>query len=61
MTLAIEPMITAGSYEVFLHDDGWSISTEDESLSAHFEHTVAITRDGPRILTGAPVGAGLVP
>jgi methionyl aminopeptidase len=57
MTLAIEPMITAGGYEVFLHDDGWSISTEDDSLAAHFEHTVAITEEGPRILTLAAVPA----
>jgi methionyl aminopeptidase len=52
MTLAIEPMITAGSPEVYLHDDQWSISTEDDSLAAHFEHTVAVTEAGPRILTG---------
>ena len=51
MTIAIEPMITMGSPEVYLHADGWSISTEDGSLAAHFEHTVAITADGPRILT----------
>jgi methionyl aminopeptidase len=51
MTLAIEPMITAGSPEVYLHDDEWSISTDDGSLSAHFEHTVAVTENGPRILT----------
>ena len=51
MTIAIEPMITAGDGDVYLHDDGWSISTADDSLSAHFEHTVAITGDGPRILT----------
>ena len=51
MTLAIEPMINAGGPDVFLHEDEWSISTEDASLSAHFEHTVAVTRDGPRILT----------
>jgi methionyl aminopeptidase len=57
MTVAIEPMITAGGYEVFLHDDGWSISTEDDSLAAHFEHTVAITEEGPRILTLAAVPA----
>jgi methionyl aminopeptidase len=56
MTLAIEPMITAGGHEVFLHDDGWSISTDDDSLAVHFEHTVAITSDGPRILTLATVG-----
>jgi methionyl aminopeptidase len=51
MTIAIEPMITAGSADVVLHDDGWSISTADGSLAAHFEHTVAITGEGPRILT----------
>jgi methionyl aminopeptidase len=51
MTLAIEPMINAGGPDVFLHDDEWSISTTDESLSAHFEHTVAVTETGPRILT----------
>jgi len=51
MTIAIEPMITIGSPEVYLHDDGWSISTEDGSLAAHFEHTVAITASGPRVLT----------
>jgi methionyl aminopeptidase len=53
MTFAIEPMINAGSPDVALHDDEWSISTADSSLSAHFEHTVAITEDGPRILTTA--------
>jgi methionyl aminopeptidase len=51
MTIAIEPMITMGSPEVYLHDDHWSISTEDGSLAAHFEHTVAITASAPRILT----------
>jgi methionyl aminopeptidase len=52
MTIAIEPMITAGAAEVYIHDDEWSISTEDASLAAHFEHTVAVTAQGPRILTG---------
>ncbi len=51
MTIAIEPMITAGTHEIALADDEWSISTADGSMSAHFEHTVAITTDGPRILT----------
>ena len=51
MTLAIEPMINAGKPDVYLHDDEWSISTEDKALSAHFEHTVAVTEAGPRILT----------
>ena len=55
MTFAIEPMITAGGPGVYVHDDEWSISTSDGSLSAHFEHTVAVTGGGPRILTAAPV------
>jgi methionyl aminopeptidase len=53
MTFAIEPMINAGGPDVVIHDDEWSISTADGSLSAHFEHTVAITEEGPRILTVA--------
>ena len=55
MTIAIEPMITAGGPDVYLHDDEWSISTSDGSLAAHFEHTVAVTTAGPRILTGTGV------
>jgi len=51
MTFAIEPMINAQGPDVVIHDDEWSISTADGSLSAHFEHTVAITDDAPRILT----------
>jgi methionyl aminopeptidase len=64
MTLAIEPMITAGGPDVYLHDDEWSISTQDGSLAAHFEHTVAVAEEGPpRILTAAKSRekAGLVP
>ncbi len=57
MTIAIEPMITAGDPDVVLAADRWSISTEDGSLAAHFEHTVAVTEEGPRILTQAPVGS----
>jgi methionyl aminopeptidase len=53
MTIAIEPMITAGGPDVYAHDDEWSISTVDGSLTAHFEHTVAITAEGPRVLTKA--------
>ena len=56
MTLAIEPMITAGGPDVYVADDRWSIYTDDGSFAAHFEHTVAVTDDGPRILTEA-VGA----
>ena len=51
MTIAIEPMITAGSPITKTLDDKWTVVTADGSLSAHFENTVAITRDGPRILT----------
>ena len=57
MTLAIEPMITAGGVDIVLDDDQWSVYTADGSMSAHFEHTVAITEAGPRILT--PVAAGV--
>jgi methionyl aminopeptidase len=51
MVLAIEPMINAGSHEVKVLKDGWTAVTIDRSLSAHFEHTVAITPQGPEILT----------
>ncbi len=51
MTLAIEPMINMGGFEVRQLSDGWTIKTKDAGLSAHFEHTVAITTDGPKILT----------
>ena len=64
MTLAIEPMITAGGPDVYLHDDDWSISTADGSMAAHFEHTVAVAPEGPPlILTTAKSRekAGLVP
>ena len=53
MTFAIEPMINVGRPEIYVHDDDWSISTADGSLSAHFEHTVAVTEREPRILTAA--------
>ncbi len=49
--IAIEPMVNAGRHEVVMADDGWTITTKDGSLSAHWEHTVAVTADGPRILT----------
>jgi methionyl aminopeptidase len=60
MTLAIEPMITAGSPEIRMLDDGWSILTRDGSLAAHFEHTVAVTDDGPLVLTEGQVEARLL-
>jgi methionyl aminopeptidase len=53
MTIAIEPMITTGAPDVFIHDDEWTIATVDGSLAAHFEHTVAVTEEGPRVLTSA--------
>ncbi|HEY5142011.1 MAG TPA: type I methionyl aminopeptidase [Solirubrobacteraceae bacterium] len=61
MVLAIEPMVTAGRHAVRMGDDGWAIFSQDGSLAAHFEFTVAITADGPLILTpwheSAPVAA----
>jgi len=51
MTLAIEPMINAGGWEVRTLDDGWTVVSSDNSLSAHYEHTVALTDNGPEILT----------
>ena len=51
MVLAVEPMTTAGRHQVRMGDDGWAIYSQDGSLAAHFEFTIAITADGPRILT----------
>lgn len=51
MVIAIEPMVNAGKPEIFVGDDNWSVYSADGSLTAHFEFTVAITEDGPRILT----------
>ncbi len=51
MVLAIEPMVNAGGYEVEIKDDGWTAVTKDGSLAAHFEHSVAITKSGPYILS----------
>jgi methionyl aminopeptidase len=53
MVLAIEPMVNAGTFDVEVLDDGWTVVTRDGSLSAHFEHTIAVTKDGPEILTVA--------
>jgi methionyl aminopeptidase len=55
MTLAIEPMVNAGSHEVYMKPDGWTICTADGRLSAYFEHTVAITDRGPLVLTANPM------
>jgi methionyl aminopeptidase len=51
MVLAVEPMVTAGRHMVRMGDDGWAIYSQDGSLAAHFEFTIAITASGPRILT----------
>lgn len=51
MVLAIEPMVNEGTYEVEILSDGWTVVTKDRKLSAHFEHTVAITKNGPQILS----------
>jgi methionyl aminopeptidase len=51
MTLALEPMVTVGSPDTLVTDDGWTVVTEDGSLAAHWEHTIAITESGPEILT----------
>jgi methionyl aminopeptidase len=68
MVFAIEPMVNAGGPEVRMGSDNWAVYSQDGSLTAHFEHTVAITADGPRILTpwhlgkagsGQPVAATL--
>jgi methionyl aminopeptidase len=53
MVLAIEPMLNVGGGAVRVLDDGWTVVTADASLSAHVEHTVAVTSDGPRVLTAA--------
>ena len=58
MTLAIEPMVNQGSPDVYIKPDGWTVCTTDGSLSAYFEHTVAVTKDGPRVLT---LGDGALP
>ncbi|HET6780639.1 MAG TPA: type I methionyl aminopeptidase [bacterium] len=57
MTLAIEPMVNAGGYEVTMDDDGWTVRTKDHKPSAHFEHTVAVTDNAALVLTAIPDGA----
>ncbi len=56
MTLAIEPMVNQGSEDVYIKPDGWTVCTVDGSLSSYYEHTVAVTRDGPMILTAPAEG-----
>jgi len=58
MVLAVEPMTTAGRHMVRMGDDGWAIYAQDGSLAAHFEFTIAVTADGPRILTPWHEGDG---
>ncbi len=57
MVLAIEPMLSCGTSEIQTRNDGWTVVTRDGTRSAHFEHTVAVTAAGPRILTAAPAEA----
>ena len=52
MVIAVEPMLNYGTADIYMLDDGWTIVTDDDSPSAHFEHTVVVTRDGYEILTG---------
>lgn len=52
MVIAVEPMLTLGKPAVFVHENNWTVDTMDSSLSAHFEHTVVVTKDGYQILTG---------
>jgi len=56
LVIAIEPMVNVGRRHIQTQGDGWTVVTADGTLSAHFEHTVAVTREGPRILTRIPVG-----
>jgi methionyl aminopeptidase len=60
MVLAVEPMVNAGRHQVRMGDDGWAIYSQDGSLAAHFEFTIAVTAEGPRVLTPwhLPDGAG---
>ena len=53
MVFAIEPMVNVGAYDTYVLDDGWGVMTADGSLSAHFEHTIAVTEDGPEVFTAA--------
>ena len=57
MVLALEPMVTMGSWEVRILDDGWTAVTRDGSLAAHFEHTIAVTEAGPEVLTSTSGGS----
>ena len=54
MTIAVEPMIALGTYEVYWEDDDWTVVTDDNLPAAHYENTILITEDGPEILSKAP-------
>ena len=56
MCIAIEPMINLGGREIYTDEDGWSIKTKDGQVSAHFEHTIVITENEPKILSVASDG-----
>ena len=58
LCLAIEPMFTLGSHEVRVKQDGWTVVTADGALSAHWEHSLAVTADGPRVLTASQAATG---
>jgi methionyl aminopeptidase len=54
LVIAVEPMVNVGGWETRVLEDQWTVVTADGSLSAHFEHTVAVTEDGPEVLTAGP-------
>ncbi len=56
VTFTVEPMVNAGTWRTFTEDDGWTVKTADGSLSAQFEHSIAVTEDGVEILTESPLG-----
>jgi len=58
--LAVEPMVNEGGHEVRILQDGWTVKTRDGKASSHFEHTIAVTEDGPRVLTAAEDGTVLL-
>lgn len=58
--LAVEPMVNEGGHEVRILQDGWTVKTRDGKASSHFEHTIAVTEDGPRVLTAAEDGSILI-
>lgn len=61
LCLAIEPMFTLGGHEARIRDDGWTVVTADGSLAAHWENTIAVTADGPRILTASASAVQALP